>query len=145
LSPKQSKKYNNICPKCKKPLVIGVLNRVQELAVRPYGFVPSNAVPYKSLIPLQEVISDALGVGVASKKVAEFYDKLTQNLENEFNILLDAKTQDIEKYSLPEIAEGILRVREGKVLIEPGYDGVYGKIKIFDKACYDKPKQKILL
>lgn len=145
LSPEESKRYNNICPKCKKPLVIGVLNRVQELAVRPYGFVPPNAVPYKSLIPLQEVIADALGVGVASKKVAEFYDRLTQNLKNEFNILLEAETDDIKKYSLPEIAEGILRVREGNVLIKPGYDGVYGKIEIFDRTKISVSKQKTLL
>jgi len=145
LSPEKSKKYNNICPKCKKPLVIGVLNRVQELAARPYGFMPPNAVPYKSLIPLQEIIADALGVGVASKKVTEFYDRLTQSLKNEFNILLEAEADDIKKYGSSEIAEGVLRVREGKVSIEPGYDGVYGKIKIFNKSKGDGPKQKTLL
>jgi len=145
LSPEESKKYDNVCPKCKKPLVIGVLNRVQELADRPYGFVPPNAIPYKSLIPLQEVIADAVGTGPTSKRVVEFYDKLTQNLKNEFYILLDAQADDIKKYSLPEIAEGVLRAREGKVLIDPGYDGVYGKIKIFDKIKINGPNQKTLL
>jgi uncharacterized protein (TIGR00375 family) len=145
LSPEQSKKYNNVCPKCKKPLVIGVLNRVQELADRPYGFVPPSAIFYKSLIPLEEVIADAVGTTPASKKVAEFYNKLIQNLKNEFNVLLEAEIDDIKKYGSSEIAEGVSRVREGRVLVDPGYDGVYGKIKIFDKAQRNRPSQKTLL
>lgn len=132
LSPSQSKKYNNICPVCAKPLVIGVLNRVEELADRPEGFVPKNAIPFKSLIPLNEIIAESLSVSVASKEVPKYYNNLIKNLGNEFFILLDAERKDIEKFSLPEIAEGIMRMREGKVSIEPGYDGVYGKIKIFN-------------
>ena len=133
LSPKESKKYNNICPVCGKSLIIGVLNRVEKLADRPENFVPENAIPFKSLIPLGEVIAESLGVGVLSKQVDKFYNNLIKNLDNEFKILLDGKREEIEKYSLPEIAEGIIRVREGKVNIEPGYDGVYGKISIFGK------------
>jgi len=129
-NPSQSKKSNSICPVCKKPLVIGVSNRVEELSDRPEGFVPKNVIPYKSLIPLEEIIADSIGKTVLAKDVGIYYDKLTKNLGTEFNILLDANKKEIEKFSLPEIAEGILRVRDGKVKIEPGYDGVYGKIKI---------------
>jgi len=131
LSPAQSKKYNNVCPRCGKPLVIGVLNRVEELADRKDGFVPKNAVPFKSLIPLNEIIAESLGVSVASKKVPEHYNNLIKNLGNEFKILLDSSQKEIEENSLPEIADGVVKVREGKVFVEPGYDGVYGKIKIF--------------
>lgn len=146
LAPSESKKYNNICPVCKKPLIIGVLNRVEELADRSENFVPKNSVPFKSLIPLPEIIADSLGVSVASKKIVSHYDNLIENLKNEFNILLDAKKEDIEKYSLPKIAEGILKVRNGEVKIIPGYDGVFGKIKIFDKEAIKKTiKQKSLL
>ncbi|MEK7562648.1 MAG: endonuclease Q family protein [Patescibacteria group bacterium] len=134
LSPKESKKYNNICPICAKHLVIGVLNRVEKLADRPENFMPESAIPFKSLIPLQEIIAESLGVTVASKQVDKFYNKLTENLGNEFGILLEVERIDLEKYSLPEIAEGIIRVRNGKVEIEPGYDGVYGKIKIFSRS-----------
>ncbi|MEK7658378.1 MAG: endonuclease Q family protein [Patescibacteria group bacterium] len=133
LSPQESKRYNNICPKCQKPLVIGVLNRVEELADRPEGFQPENAVPFKSLIPLEEIIAESIGVTTASKQVAKFYNNLIKNIGSEFKILLEADKEEIKKISLPAIAEGIIKVREGKIYIEPGYDGVYGKIKIFAK------------
>jgi hypothetical protein len=140
LSPKDSKKYNNICPTCGKPLTIGVLNRVEELADRPEGFRPENAIPFKNLIPLGEIIADSLGMLPGAKKVEEEYKKLIKVFGNEFKILLDAGQSDLESATLPEIAEGIIRVREGKVEVEPGYDGVYGKIKIFSK----KDKKEIL-
>ncbi len=133
LSPSQSKKYNNICPACGKPLVIGVLNRVEKLADRPEGFVPKNAIPFKSLIPLNEIIAESIGTSVASKEVAKHYNNLIKNLGSEFKILLDSSAKEIEKESLPEIADGVIKMREGKVFIEPGYDGVYGKIKIFSE------------
>lgn len=129
-NPKESIKNKGLCPVCKKPLTIGVLNRVEELADRPEGFVPKNAVPFKSLIPLQEIIADVIGKSIVAKDVGIYYEKLIKNLGSEFNILLDAEKKEIEKFSLPEIAQGILQVRKGKVKIEPGYDGVYGKIKI---------------
>ncbi|MDP3882739.1 MAG: endonuclease Q family protein [Candidatus Staskawiczbacteria bacterium] len=144
LSPKESKKHNNICPKCKKPLVIGVLNRVEELADRPEGFIPKNSIPFKSLIPLNEVIAESIGTSVASKKVIEYYNGLIKNLGNEFKILLESSKKEIEEKSLPEIAEGVIRMREGRVFIEPGYDGVYGKIKLFsDKENSKAKKNKI--
>jgi uncharacterized protein (TIGR00375 family) len=145
LKPAESKKHKNICPVCKKPLVIGVLNRVEELADRPEGFVPKNAVPFKSLIPLAEIIADSIGRTVASTDVGIYYEKLTKNLGAEFKILLEDKKQEIEKFSLSEIAEGVLRVREGRVKIEPGYDGVYGKIKIFEDNERHRKLQKPLL
>ncbi len=134
LSPQESKKYNNICPRCGKPLVIGVLNRVEELADRPEGFVPENAIPFKSLIPLEEIIAESIGVSTASKEVSKIYSSLIANLGNELKILLEADRKEIELKSSSKVAEGIIRTRTGKVFIDPGYDGVYGKIKLFSKT-----------
>lgn len=136
MKPEESKQHNALCPKCRRPLTIGVLSRVAELADRPafdksLAGRPEGAIPFKSLIPLQEIIADALGVGVAAKQVVQEYDKLIGALGNEFTVLLDADVSSLRQATLPEIAEGIIRVRGGKVLIEPGYDGEYGKIKIF--------------
>jgi uncharacterized protein (TIGR00375 family) len=134
LSPQESKKYNNICPRCGRPLTIGVLNRVEQLADREEGFKPEGAVPFKSLIPLEEIIADAVGVMTRSKKVLEEYENLIKKFGNEFKILLEASHQELKAATSPEIAEGIIRTREGKVFIEPGYDGVYGKIRIFSRG-----------
>ncbi|OHA66696.1 MAG: DNA helicase UvrD [Candidatus Wildermuthbacteria bacterium RIFCSPHIGHO2_02_FULL_47_12] len=145
MAPAESKKNNNMCPKCKKPLVIGVLNRVEELADRPEGFRPENAIPFKSLIPLQEIIADALGVNVGTKQGKAEYEKLIGEFDNEFAVLLDADVEALKQATLPEIAEGIKRVRERKVYIEPGYDGEYGKIEIFkDNEQRSSVSQKTL-
>ena len=144
-SPQESKKYNNICPVCGKPLTIGVLNRVEELADRPEGFKPEDAIPFKSLIPLKEIIAEALGVGSETKEVEKEYKNLIEHFSSEFSVLLDVSKQDLEKVTLPEISEGIIRAREGKVYIEPGYDGVFGKIRIFSKGeKKELSKQKTL-
>ncbi len=145
LSPQESKKYNNICPRCGRPLTIGVLNRVNELANRAEDFKPEKAIPFKSLIRLEEIIAESLGVGIGTKAVEREYQNLIEKFQNEFNILLEVNLQDLEKVSLPEIAEGIIRVRQGKVFIEPGYDGVYGKVRIFSKGEQKKiTKQETL-
>lgn len=134
LSPDESKKYNNICPNCGRPLTIGVLNRVEQLADRPEGFKPENAIPFKSLVPLAEIIADVLSQGVGTIEVDKEYKNLIKKFGNEFSVLIDVPRQELEAVTLPEIAEGIVRVREGKVFIEPGYDGVYGKIRIFSRG-----------
>ncbi len=131
LSPKESKKNNNICPKCKKPLTIGVLNRVEELADRKETETPKKIIPFKSLIPLLEIIAEVFKVGVNSLKVQKEYNKLMKEFTSEFDVLLKIKKEELIKKTLPEIAEAILKVRAGKVKWEPGYDGVYGKINIF--------------
>lgn len=132
-SPQESKKYNNICPNCGRPLTLGVLNRVEELADRPSGFKPEGAIPFKSLIPLEEIIADALNQTVATKQVGLEYQNLIKKFGNEFEILLNTPYQNLEAVTLPEIAEGITRVRQGNVQVEPGYDGVFGKIRIFSQ------------
>jgi len=146
LSPSESKKCNNVCPVCGRPLTIGVMNRVEELADRPYDFRPENAIPFKSLVPLNEIVAESLGVGSASQRVEVEYKKLIDNLGSEFHVLLEASREELVSATLPEIAEGILRVREGKVSLDPGYDGVYGKVKIFSQGEQKQPlKQKTLL
>ncbi len=145
LSPQESKKYNNICPNCGKPLTIGVLSRVEELADREDGFRPVDAVPFKSLIPLEEVIAEAIGQTVATKKVIAEYQNLIKKFNTEFEVLLNVSFQNLQSATLPEIAEAIVRVREGKVSVDPGYDGVFGKIRIFSqKEEKEISKQKTL-
>jgi len=147
--PRESLKHKDICPKCKRSLTVGVLHRVEELADRPEGFKPKDAVPFKSLIPLSEILSSLFNVSVASKQIWQEYHKLVNGLGNEFNVLLDAKKEDLAKVTDEKIAEAIIAVRYGKVDIKPGYDGVYGQL-IFGKDSRvnsgkgSKSKQKSL-
>lgn len=131
-SPEETKKTKGICPVCQKPLTIGVMYRVEELADRPVGGKPEQVIPYKNLIPLEEIIADAFGLGKISKATRAEYAKLINFFGNEFNVLLDAPVEEIAKYGAPIIAEGVKRTREQKAKVIPGFDGEYGKIKIFD-------------
>lgn len=131
MSPEQRKKVKGICPKCGRHLTVGVLSRVDELADRKDSFTPSDAIPYKSLVPLKEIIAEAIGVGPQTKKVEGYYQELIQKFSNEFNVLLDVSLEELNKFTLPKIADGIKRVRDGKLIIEPGYDGEFGKVRIF--------------
>ncbi|HHE76622.1 MAG TPA: DNA helicase UvrD, partial [Candidatus Parcubacteria bacterium] len=129
-SPEETKKYNGICPVCGKPLVVGVMNRVEELADREKGFRPERAIPFKSLIPLKEVIASVLGVGSQAKIVEKEYNRLIGSFGNEFKVLLDVSGEELKETVSFDIAEAIVRVRQGDVKLEPGYDGVFGKILI---------------
>jgi uncharacterized protein (TIGR00375 family) len=127
LEPKEALKNKNICPKCKRPLTVGVLQRVEKLADREEGYNPKDAAPFKSLIPLSEILSALLNSGVASKKIWQEYNNLINNFDSELNILLEAKKDDLIKATNEKIADAIISNREGKIKIKPGYDGVYGQ------------------
>lgn len=140
-APGETKKNKGICPKCKKPLVVGVLYRVDELADRAEGFKPKKAVPYKKLIGLDKIIAEALNIkSRSSKRVQYEYNNLIKNIGSELYILIKVDLDKINKIIYPEIAEGIKRVREGKLIIKPGFDGQYGEVKIF-KSEEKKDKQ----
>jgi len=130
-SPKETKAHNGKCPKCGKSVTVGVVNRVEHLADRPEGFQPQNAIPFKNLIPLDEIIAEAKGMGKASLAVEKDYRAAIAKFGTEFEILLFAAKEEILKGLPPKIAQGVLRVREGKVNIKAGFDGEYGTISIF--------------
>ena len=130
LSPSETKKNKNICPKCKRPLTIGVMNRVLELADRPEGFVPENSIPYKKMIPLAEIIADTLGVGDASKAVSAEYRAIIPRLGTELEVLMEVSEDKLLKELPIKIAKAIINVRNGNVNILPGFDGEYGEIEI---------------
>lgn len=131
LTPKESKKIGNLCPKCGKQLTVGVLHRVDDLSDREEGGKPDQAVPFRHMIPLEEIIADVKGMGSASKTVQAEYKELIKRFGSEFKLLLESNPEQIARFASAEIAEGINRVRQGKVNIEPGHDGEYGKISIF--------------
>lgn len=132
LDPSETKKVGGICPKCHRPLTIGVMSRVDDLHDRDTKHIPENHVPQKSIVPLPEILAEVYGVSSpTSKKVLATYDKMITHFGNEFHILLDVPVNDVKSAFGDEIAEAVRRVRVGEMSIIPGYDGVYGKVKIF--------------
>ncbi len=149
LDPAETKRLGGICPKCGKPLTIGVLSRVNDLADRPRELgVMNGHVPFQSIVPLPEIIAEVVGVSsVASKKVTTMYESMIQKLGNEFSILIDLPLAQIGEHFGDDMREAIARVREGRLHIAPGYDGVYGVVKIFsdEENARRKNKQTALL
>jgi uncharacterized protein (TIGR00375 family) len=128
LDPKESKKLGNICPVCKRPLTIGVLHRVEELADRPEVFMPENARPFHSLIPLSEIISFVMKSNPSSSKVWEEYNKLVNAFGSELNVLMEADEERMKRIVDEKLVDFILKARSAGISIKPGYDGLYGEI-----------------
>ncbi len=144
MTPAEAKRYKGICPKCGKLLIIGVWDRIEELADRPKGFKPKNAVPYTKLIPLSDIIAMILGKGVATKNVAAEYQNLVTSTRPEMEILLKTPYSELKTMTTEKIAKTIMRNREGKIKIRPGYDGEYGKPLLEgEEMKHDLPKPKV--
>lgn len=132
LHPKETLKHNGLCPVCTKPVVIGVMNRIETLAVRSEEEAKAmGRIPYESIVPLPEILADTFDCGVSTKKVKTQYDAMIAALGSEFHILRRVPIQRIAEKITPQIAHAIERVRSGNIHIIPGYDGEFGMVKVF--------------
>jgi len=129
--PKTTLKHGGQCPACGKPMTLGVLYRVEELADRKEALKPSNRPPYYSIIQLQHVLSEILQVGPGSRKVKQAYQTALNKLGSEFNILHHLEADAIEQAGIPLLAEAVQRARRREIDVIPGYDGEYGRVRIF--------------
>ena len=140
LSPEEASRNGSRCPECGGRMTLGVMQRVEELASRGVttwvdeeGYTRSDngRPPFRSMVSLQQIISEGLGCGPNTKKAQSTYSSLVERFGNELSVLTVAPTGDIEGVAGDRIAEGIGRVRVGNVNIEPGYDGLYGSVKVW--------------
>ena len=132
LTPKETIHHNYLCPACGRKLTVGVMHRVEKLADRKVGFRLAGAPSFASIIPLPEIIAEGLECGVNTKKVNALYLPMLEQLGNEFKILLDVPLHDIERAGTALIREAVSRMRAGNVHIAPGYDGEFGKVRLFE-------------
>ena len=127
MHPKDSINNKNLCPKCGRILTIGVLHRVEELADREEGYVPKNAKPFFKLLPLSEIIAGVTGRGLNTQGNWSIYYKLTREFKSEFDILMRASKEELDKIIEPNLVDAILRNRIGDLEVKPGFDGEYGE------------------
>lgn len=143
--PEESRKLKNICPVCKKPLIIGVLNRVGDLADRPRGYKPKNVASFKKLVELDKIIAEAFNIKSRNSIVVQReYSRLITKFGPELDILLNLDLNKVDSEIDSRIIEGIKRVRLGELNIKPGFDGQYGEINIFPEKNYREQQKKLL-
>jgi PHP family Zn ribbon phosphoesterase len=131
MSAKDAQQLDDKCPKCGKKMTRGVEERIEELADRPEGYMPKNAIGYRHLLPLSEIIAVVIGeVNPGSTKVWDKYNLLVGKFRSEYSVMLDVPEDQLLPVAGPEISSAILRVRNDNVFVEPGYDGVYGKLDL---------------
>jgi uncharacterized protein (TIGR00375 family) len=133
LHPRETRNHRGLCPVCGRPVTVGVMYRVEELADREEGARSPRARPYWSLIPLPEVIAEVRNTTVSTKGVQKMFDRLLARLGSELGILMDISLEQIHQVGGPMLAEAIRRIRAGEVYIAPGYDGEFGTIRIFSE------------
>lgn len=137
LDPRETRRLGLICPVCGRPLTVGVRHRVMELADRQEPVYTDGAPEFFSLVPLPELLCELLGVGPSSKEVMRHYCETIGRFGSEFNLLLHTQVEEICRQS-PILGEAVGRVRRGRVIRKPGYDGEYGVIKVFAEGELDR-------
>ena len=136
-APEETRAYGGVCPRCGRRLVVGVLHRVEELADRPPGVRSIHARPYRSLVPLEEILGQILGVGPGSKRVRREYLRILSLLGNEFTVLALTPPAEIAQAVSADLARAVEGLRRGRVRVVPGYDGAYGRIIVWEPGERD--------
>jgi uncharacterized protein (TIGR00375 family) len=141
LAAQEAKKFGNICPVCRRKLTSGVEQRVEELADRPEGFKRDGVPGFMRLLPLSEIISAVFGIdSPATQAVWKDYNLLVDKFGDEYFVLVEAQRDALASVVDAKVADAIVNVREGKVKVIPGYDGVYGQLDLGAPQVQIKPK-----
>ena len=133
LDPHETRRLGLLCPICSRPLTVGVHHRVMDLADRDEPLYSPDAPAFFSLFPLPELLGELMGVGPASRSVMEQYARVIARFGAEFTLMLQTPLDEI-RHESPLLGEAIARVRSGRVIRTPGYDGEFGVIRVFGEG-----------
>lgn len=145
-SPAETRKHQYLCPVCGNKVTVGVAHRIETLAQRPEGWRPASAIPFQTVLPLEEIIANSLGRERKSKTVETEYELLIQKLGSELKILLEVTESDLHLATHPLIAEAIMALREKNYTVTPGYDGVWGKPEMISadrRLVFTRPQMEM--
>ena len=145
LSPQETIQHRYICPKCGKKLTIGVMHRLTELADREPGHPFPSRIPFRNLIPFNEVIAQAVEKSADCKSVWEIYFRFIREFGNEYKISTEVPIADLGRIPPERVASGVERMRQNRVKIAPGHDGVFGKIQLFDDDSEEENQNQLTL
>lgn len=145
LSPPEAIKFSNICPVCRRKLVKGVEQRVEELADRSSDYRRNNAPSFKRLLPLSEIIAAVIGTdSPAIQAVWKPYNTLIEKFGDEYTVLMDASLEEMASVVDVPFAQAVVKVRFGSAKVTPGYDGVYGQLVLGVDIPMIKPKPPVV-
>lgn len=134
-SPEETIQHKYVCPQCGKKLTVGVMHRVVELADREAGSSSPAKIPFKNLIPLNEIIAGAVQKSADCKSVWDIYFNLIREFHNEHRILTEVPVSELNRFNPERLGLGVERMRKGELKIVPGHDGCFGKINLFEKEA----------
>jgi uncharacterized protein (TIGR00375 family) len=133
LAPRESLQQRDLCPRCGKKLTIGVAHRVEELADREAGVRPPGRIPFKNIVPLNEIIAEALGKSADCRSVWDVYFRFLREFGDEHRILAEVPADELRRLQPDAVGLGVERMRQGRVRIRPGHDGEYGRIDVLSE------------
>ncbi|PIU33148.1 DNA helicase UvrD [Candidatus Woesebacteria bacterium CG_4_10_14_0_2_um_filter_39_14] len=139
-SPEQTAKLGTICPVCGRKLTVGVMHRVEELASRPDDYRPENRPPYFMIVPLLEILAEVMESSVSSQVVIGRYEQMLEKFGSEFEVLLKTPVEFIAQSFGEKTADAVNKVRKGQIFVDPGYDGVFGTVKIWSSSDEEEKK-----
>lgn len=142
--PTQTLEYNFNCPQCGKPLILGVMNRIAQLSDREDVSTQQHRSRLTYCISLKDILAEIYRVGENTKKVKLAYEELIGSGTSELKLLLDTPIDEIAGFAPLAVTEGIKRMRTGNIFISEGFDGEYGRIKVFDDSEWNKEQKCIV-
>jgi PHP family Zn ribbon phosphoesterase len=102
---------------------------------------PENVPKFYNHVPLVEMVSQSLGRRPTDSLVQNVYHRFVTQAGNEFKLLYALSEESLAGIVSEKVLEAVMKVRKGTVEVIPGYDGVYGEVKLWDENHSQKQRE----